>query len=204
MQVFRAFVRILKLGSLPTDANTVTVPATPTLKMVKGSTALVPKGIVPKFKVPSISGPTPLPLPVRRTVGADSPLLWRVKVSTCGPTLTGANSTVSTQFDATGKHIQTVISDDLVAPRCITEDQKNRIYVSDWGTSFQVKVFSPAGALLHVIGREGGRPWVGPWDHNGMLVPTGIALDGSGKLWVAEDDSSPKRTSVWNPDTALS
>ena len=34
-----------------------------------------------------------------------------------------------------------------------------------------------------------------------MLVPTGIAVSGDGKLWVAEDDSSPSRISVWNPDT---
>jgi hypothetical protein len=99
------------------------------------------------------------------------------------------------------KQMQTVIGLGLVAPRCVTEDSKNRIYVSDWGSSFQVKVFSPSGAALRKIGDEGGRPWVGAWDNNGMLVPTGIAVSGDGKLWVAEDDTSPSRVSVWNPDT---
>ena len=105
------------------------------------------------------------------------------------------------RINPANKQIQTVVSSGLVAPRCVTEDQKNRIYVSDWGSSFQVKVFSSNGAPQRSIGKEGGRPWVGPWDHNGMLVPTGIAVSGDGKLWVAEDDSSPSRVSVWNPDT---
>jgi FlgD Ig-like domain len=105
------------------------------------------------------------------------------------------------RINPANKQIQTVVSAGLAAPRCVTEDQKNRIYVSDWGTSFQVKVFSPSGAPQRSIGEEGGRPWVGPWNHNGMLVPTGITVAGDGKLWVAEDDSSPSRISVWNPDT---
>ena len=105
------------------------------------------------------------------------------------------------RINPANRQVQTVVSSGLVAPRCVTEDQKNRIYVSDWGSSFQVKVFSSSGASQRSIGKEGGRPWVGPWDHNGMLVPTGIAVSGDGKLWVAEDDSSPSRVSVWNPDT---
>ncbi len=105
------------------------------------------------------------------------------------------------RINPASKQIQTVVNAGLVAPRCVTEDQKNRIYVSDWGTSFQIKVFSPSGVLQQAIGKEGGRPWVGPWDRNGMLVPTGIAVSGDGRLWVAEDDSSPNRISVWNPDT---
>ncbi len=105
------------------------------------------------------------------------------------------------RINPANKQSQTVISTGLVAPRCVTEDAKNRIFVSDWGTSFQVKAFSPAGALLHAIGKEGGRPWVGPWMHDGMLVPTGIAVGGDGNLWVVEDDSSPRRISLWNPDS---
>ena len=105
------------------------------------------------------------------------------------------------RINPANKQIETVVSTGLVAPRCVTEDAKNRILVSDWGSSFQVKVFSPGGALQRSVGEEGGRPWVGPWDRNGMLVPTGIAVAGDGKLWVAEDDSSPNRISVWNPDT---
>jgi hypothetical protein len=105
------------------------------------------------------------------------------------------------RINPANKQIQTVISSGLAAPRCVTEDQKGRIFVSDWGKSFQVKVFSSSGAPQRSIGEEGGRPWIGPWDSKGMLVPTGIAVTGDGKLWVAEDDSSPSRVSVWNAET---
>jgi RES domain-containing protein len=94
-----------------------------------------------------------------------------------------------------------VIEHGLLAPRCVTTDAQNQIYVSDWGSSFQVKVFAPDGTPLRSIGKAGGRPWMGKWDTSGMLVPTGIAVTDTGKLWVAEDDSSPKRISVWNAET---
>ena len=105
------------------------------------------------------------------------------------------------RINPANKQLQSVVSSGLVAPRCVTEDSKGRIYVSDWGNSFQVKVFAANGTAQRSIGEAGGRPWVGAWDHNGMLMPTGIAVSGDGKLWVAEDDSSPSRISVWNPDT---
>ena len=70
--------------------------------------------------------------------------------------------------------------------------------MSDWGASFQVKAFAPDGHFLRAIGKEGGRPWVGAWDPHGMLVPRGIAVTHEGRLWVAEDDGSPKRISVWD------
>ncbi len=91
-----------------------------------------------------------------------------------------------------------LITSQLVAPHDITTDKAGRIYVSDWATSFQVKQFSPTGTLIRAIGKAGGRPWVGKWDANGMLVPRGVAVTNDGKLWVAEDDSSPNRISVWN------
>ncbi len=107
------------------------------------------------------------------------------------------------RIHAATKQLETVVGSGLMAPRCVTEDQKGRIFVSDWGSSFQVKVFSSNGAPERSIGEAGGRPWVGAWDRNGMLVPTGIAVDGAGKLWVAEDDSSPSRVSVWSSDTGV-
>lgn len=104
-------------------------------------------------------------------------------------------------LDTISKRFQPMVKSGLVAPRCVTTDSQNRIYVSDWGSSFQVKVFSPKGVPLRAIGKKGGRPWTGAWDPSGMLLPTGIAVTDAGKLWVAEDDAVPKRISVWNAET---
>jgi hypothetical protein len=90
------------------------------------------------------------------------------------------------------------VTSGLIAPHSVTVDKSAAIFVSDWGTSFQVKVFTPNGRLVRAIGKEGGRPWIGAWDAGGMLVPRGVAVTDEGQLWVAEDDGSPKRISVWD------
>lgn len=92
----------------------------------------------------------------------------------------------------------TIVSSHLAAPVGLAVDAEQRIYVADWGDQMCVKVFSPAGHLLKVIGRPGGRARLGPYEREGMLFPRGIAVDPDGRLWVAENDSSPRRLSVWS------
>ncbi len=115
-----------------------------------------------------------------------------------GGKILGISSGRVVTIDPATKLVSTLIDHDLVAPHDVTTDSAGSIYVSDWGSSFQVKVFSPLGHLLRSIGKPGGRPWIGKWDADGMLLPRGIAVTGDGKLWVAEDDASPNRVSVWN------
>jgi hypothetical protein len=116
-------------------------------------------------------------------------------------TLLAVSGTQVVTVDVGNKSVLPAITSDLVAPDSIAVDKQGTIYVSDWGTSFQVKAFDSAGHLLRAIGKPGGRPWVGKWDPNGMLVPRGIGVDDQGRLWVAEDDATPKRISVWNSQT---
>ncbi|MBE3071175.1 MAG: hypothetical protein IMZ66_13150, partial [Planctomycetes bacterium] len=78
-------------------------------------------------------------------------------------------------------------------------DDAGALYVSDRGTSHQVKVFSPDGKPLRTIGTPGA-PKAGPYDPNHMNNPKGITVSGDGHLWVAEEDFQPKRVSVWTLD----
>ncbi|MGB8353794.1 MAG: hypothetical protein WCD79_07910 [Chthoniobacteraceae bacterium] len=112
--------------------------------------------------------------------------------------LLAVSGTQIVTVDPATKTVTPLIATGLEAPSNIATDGEGNIYVSDWGSSFQVKVFDRTGNFLHAIGKAGGRPWVGPWDAAGMLVPRGIAVTPKGELWVAEDDGSPCRTSVWN------
>ena len=96
---------------------------------------------------------------------------------------------------------EAVVTEGLSAPFGVTTDAQGNIFVSDWGESFQVKKFTAAGRPVRVIGKPGGRPWTGAFTPEGMAVPRGIAVTAAGKLWVAEDEFSPRRVSVWDADT---
>ena len=97
---------------------------------------------------------------------------------------------------------QVFIEAGLDHPQQLTMDAEQHLYVSDWGTSNQVKVFSASGEFLHAIG-SGGVVASGPYDPTLMHHPKGITIDSRSQLWVAEEDFQPKRVSVWNLEGGL-
>ena len=56
-------------------------------------------------------------------------------------------------------------------------------------------------SVTYVAGKAGGRAANGPWEPDRMGDIRGLALDGTGQLWVAEGDSVPRRVSVWSTDS---
>ena len=84
----------------------------------------------------------------------------------------------------------------------VTTDEQGRLYVSVQGKVQQVKIFTADGKPAGAIGRQGGRPAVGPFVQDGVLNPAGLVVDKEGKLWVAEANETPKRISVWQALTA--
>ncbi len=105
------------------------------------------------------------------------------------------------RIELAGKRVTPLVTAGLAAPFGLSADRAGNLYVSDWRDSFQVKVFSPQGRPLRAIGKSGGRAVLGAWERGGMLVPRGVAVTDAGELWVAEDDDSPRRVSVWNAAT---
>ncbi|MFA6292014.1 MAG: hypothetical protein WC637_09550, partial [Victivallales bacterium] len=93
---------------------------------------------------------------------------------------------------------ETFAADKLSRPWGVAVDRQGNIAVSDCEKAMQVKIFSPAGKLMRSVGKAGGRAWIGSYDPKGMLMPSGIAIDGDGKIWVAENDEFPRRVSVWD------
>ena len=92
-----------------------------------------------------------------------------------------------------------IVKEGLAEPRGIALDAAGNLCVADAGPKV-VRVFSPEGKPLRVIGTPGGRQ-VGAYDPNRFGNLHGIAIDGRGRLWVAEPDFQPKRTSLWDVET---
>ncbi|MCS7254808.1 MAG: hypothetical protein NZ781_12400, partial [Armatimonadetes bacterium] len=96
-----------------------------------------------------------------------------------------------------------LVTEGLSAPWGVALDRQGNIYVTDCGEAMCVKVFGGQGQLMRIIGKSGGRPWVGRYDPEGMLRPSGITVDREGKVWVCEHDNAPRRISVWTSDGKL-
>lgn len=80
----------------------------------------------------------------------------------------------------------------------LTVDKEGNLVVAQSKPINQVVVFSPEGKELRRIGCKGGRPPLGPWVKDGMINPADLDFDSAGRLWVMENDRSPKRVSVWD------
>ncbi len=92
-----------------------------------------------------------------------------------------------------------LIDKGLENPRTLTfNPEGTELFVSDWGNSHQVKVFTPDGKPLHVIGKANDGSQLGLYDELKMQHPQGMAVDDRGQLWVVEAHHLPKRVSVWN------
>lgn len=100
---------------------------------------------------------------------------------------------------------QPVVEQGLEDPQHLAVAADGELFISDLGTSHQVKVFTGAGAFARTIGRPGG-PRIGAYDRERMHHPCGIAISDDGasrRLWVAEHDEQPKRVSAWTLDGRL-
>jgi hypothetical protein len=89
-----------------------------------------------------------------------------------------------------------MVADGLLDPQGLAVDDHGTVYVSDWGTSHQVKVFAADGSPRRTIGSPGGAR-LGAYDELRMDHPQGLAITPDGELWVAEYSHAPKRVSIW-------
>lgn len=83
----------------------------------------------------------------------------------------------------------------LDAPIAVALDVKGNLYISDRGTSHQVKVYNAEGKFIRTIGHPG-VPKAGTYDPLHMNNPAGLTVDSRQQLWVTEEDYLPKRVSV--------
>ncbi|MET0263142.1 MAG: FlgD immunoglobulin-like domain containing protein, partial [Rariglobus sp.] len=93
----------------------------------------------------------------------------------------------------TGK--TTPVITGLVDPRAVTADPATgHLFVSDLGTSQQIKKFTADGRPLAAFGRLGGKPRTQPvYDPLAFQHITGLAFAADGTLWMKEAHPVPKR-----------
>ncbi len=95
-----------------------------------------------------------------------------------------------------------IVGTGLENPRTLASNPTgSELYIADWGKSHQVKVFTPQGKALRVIGKPSDGSQLGLYDESKMQAPLGLAVDDRDQLWVAEASHLPKRISLWNTQT---
>lgn len=92
----------------------------------------------------------------------------------------------------------TTVVDGLHHVRCVAADKEGKVYAGLGDPENQVQVFDKSGRPVRSIGKPGGRNLVGPWEANGVRFMTALKIDPQGKLWVMENDTTPRRISVWD------
>jgi DNA-binding beta-propeller fold protein YncE len=73
------------------------------------------------------------------------------------------------------------------------------LFVADRGIRAVAAFTLPNGLPIGGVGTPGGRLATGVLDMDGLGTPGGIACDATGRLWVAEEDGTPRRLSTWLP-----
>ena len=91
-----------------------------------------------------------------------------------------------------------VLASDLVQPTTLACDAEGNFFVFDAAKDRKnIRVYSPEGKFLRVIGAPGGyQP--GPWDQNRLDGVTALAVDRLGQIWAAAETFWPKRVTLWN------
>ena len=90
----------------------------------------------------------------------------------------------------------------LEDPQQLALADDGSIFISDRGSSHQIKIFTVAGKFARALGKAG-RPTAGKYDPEHLNDPNGLTIDSQRRLWVAETNFQPKRVSVWTLDGKL-
>jgi hypothetical protein len=91
----------------------------------------------------------------------------------------------------------------LAQPAALAVDNDGNVVVADVGPDSQVKAYDTAGKCVYTCGRKGGRPIRGPFDPQGMVRMSSVAMDARGAVWVVENWNFPRRVGVWGRDGKL-
>jgi len=94
-----------------------------------------------------------------------------------------------------------VLIDNLEAPKIACADAKGTLYVSDLGSSQQIKKFSSSGKLISTFGIAGGRGDNAiPYNPLVFANITSMTVGADGNIWLAEVASPPKRFIKLSPE----